>query len=96
MSPTSRQGSDERAALCLAGSAASPSAVELDEALKRRLRAYVDRVNSEMVDPADRLDPDDDVDLADALLGAAEGGLEADERATVWPARSSATSCRPR
>lgn len=58
-----------------------PLTVELDQALERRLRAYMDRVNREMADPADCLDLDSDTDMASALLGAAEGGLEADERA---------------
>lgn len=56
-----------------------PLTVELDGALERRLRAYVDRLNH--ADPELQLDPDNDGDLASALAGAAEGGIEADERA---------------
>lgn len=39
------------------------------------------RCNRDMVDPAGCLDLDSDSDMANALLGAAEGSLEDDERA---------------
>lgn len=56
-----------------------PLTVRLDDATERRLRLYLDRLNRHMDD--EPLDPDDDQDLANTLLGAAEAGIEADEHA---------------